>query len=109
LLNRLGKSYESKHVPETFRIIGKSHLDDGKIFTALVSDRDTLKTEVYDGSRWLELPLTPHAMAIFPSPALSKECGIAPTVHRILQNTATCRGDHMQESNRTLILAAVQS
>jgi hypothetical protein len=108
MMNRLARSYESKNVPETFRVIGKPHVDSGKIFTALVSDREELKTEVYDGNRWLELPLTPRSIAIFPSPALSKECGIAPTAHRILQRTAKRCRDNLHKPNITLIFAAAK-
>lgn len=105
MINRLVKSYEFKNVPEMFEIIGKAHLDSGKIFTALVSDREDLKTEIYDGSRWLELPLTPRSLAIFPSQAISKKLGIAPTVHRVLQKTAKRRCG-IRKPNVTLILAA---
>ena len=59
-------------------------MDGSKALTALASDRDVLRTEVYDGKEWLELPLTNDSLAILPSRKLDRGLGVPPTWHRVL-------------------------
>lgn len=73
-------------VPENTRLVGGPHVDGSKVINGLASERDTLKTEVYDGKHWWELPLTNDTLAIFPSQKIYKQLGIAPTTHRILMD-----------------------
>jgi hypothetical protein len=84
-LNSLLKKFSRKSVPETTRLIGIPHVDALKVVTALASDRNVIKTEIYDGRQWAELPLSHDSLAIFPSKQASKQLGIAPTWHRVLQ------------------------
>jgi hypothetical protein len=84
-LNSLLKDFSRKSVPEATRLIGTPHVDDLKVVTALASDRNVIKTEVYDGRHWVELPLSYDSLAIFPSRQASKQLGVAPTWHRVLQ------------------------
>jgi hypothetical protein len=96
----------SKDVPEGSRMIGRPHVDRSKFLSALASDRDTICTEVYDGHRWLELPLRRDALALLPCSKLEAALGIAPTVHRVLQLGVGENG--AKRVNATLGLAVVE-
>ncbi len=87
LLNTLNKqmiSFSNRQVPEGHRIVGDPHYDGTKIVTALLSERETLTTEIYTDKQWVELPLSTERLAIFPSQQLDPGLGIDPTFHRIL-------------------------
>lgn len=100
--------FSKKHVPENAMIIGDPHVD-AKILTTLMSDRDVLKTEVYENRRgrgWVELPLSCNSLAIFPSNLLSKKFKISPTTHRILLKKHN-DGHEICKSNVTLNLSLI--
>jgi len=104
-VNKFLRYFSRRDVPRAMRMIGDPHVDGSKIFTALTSDRDVLVTEMYDGRAWLELPLSPNTLTIFPSQQ-STPLGMIPTVHRILMKEQ----DHNSVSsspNITLSLAIV--
>jgi hypothetical protein len=104
--SRFVKAYRYSHMPQDVHIIGGPHVDGTKIFTALASDRDVLRTEIYHNRSWVELPLSTDSLAIFPSEKIDKQLGIAPTLHRVLLT----RRDHAQAPSRlnvTLSLAVV--
>lgn len=65
-------------------MIGEEHVDGTKFLTGLASERDILKTQVYIGESWVDLPLTPDSLTIFPSHKITKKFGFSPTRHRIL-------------------------
>jgi hypothetical protein len=88
------------------RIVGDPHVDSEKVLTALASDRDVLITEVYDGKRWVELPLTPDTLTILPCEKMTKY-RVAPTVHRISIKEHTLTST-LSKSNVTLGLAVVE-
>ena len=67
-----------------FSIIGAPHYDGGKIVSALLSERETLTTEIYTGQRWEALPLTSDTLAVLPSKQVAHLLDIPPTKHRIL-------------------------
>ena len=71
-----------KNPPKHTRIIGQPH-SDGRIITCLASDRDVIRTELYDGKRWVELPMTPDALYILPN-SIPSEYRVEPTFHRVL-------------------------
>lgn len=85
--NRWMTPLSYRHVPEGTSVIGGPHTDGSKIVTALLSERETLTTEVHTGQRWLDLPLTTGRLAIFPSARLDPRLSILPTLHRILIQT----------------------
>lgn len=85
--NRWMTSANNRRVPEGTTVIGGRHTDGSKIVTALLSERETLTTEVETGQRWVELPLSTDRLAIFPSARLDPRLGILPTWHRILIQT----------------------
>ena len=89
-LDWLQFGFQMRDIPEGFRIIGSAHTDGSKVLNALASDRDILRTEIYDGRHWVELQLNLNSLAIFPSNKINRDLGIEPTVHRLLmknQNT----------------------
>ncbi len=81
--------FTHQHVPEGTRIIGDPHYDVSKIVTALLSERETLTTEIHTGKQWIELPLDSERLAIFPSQQIDPHFGILPTLHRILVQNHT--------------------
>jgi hypothetical protein len=97
---------DHKNVSEGMRIVGDPHVDSEKVLTALASDRDVLITEVYDGKRWVELPLSPDTLTILPCEKMTKY-RVAPTVHRILIKDRTLTST-LSKSNATLGLAVVE-
>jgi len=66
-----------------FEVIGRPHTD-SRLFSAMCSRRDTVRTEIYDGAEWHELPAAPDTLCVFPGNGMIQEFGIEPTMHRIL-------------------------
>ena len=83
-LNRQMILFSDQQVPEGARIVGDPHYDGTKIVTALLSERETLTTEIHTGKQWVKLPLSTDRLAIFPSQQIDPGLGIHPTFHRIL-------------------------
>ncbi len=81
-INRLfgSRPYYAENRDEV--IVGPPHTDESRALTMLVSDRDVIKTEVYDGRKWAELPMTPRTLSIFPCDIYDPDLRIRPTVHR---------------------------
>jgi len=84
-------------------MIGPPHCDGGKTVTALLSERETLSTEIYTGKKWVKLPLSSDRLAIFPSAAINRSLDISPTLHRILVNKRI-PVEEPQKRNITLLL-----
>ncbi len=104
-MNNFLKKPNEQDIPADTRIIGEPHIDGEKIITALAGDRDTIRTEIYKENHWLELGMTPHALAIFPSNQMDKQLGILPTKHRVLLQTHT-NSPNTSRPNITLALTA---
>jgi len=83
-------------------IIGRPHTD-GRLITCLSSVRNSIKTEVFDGNKWLDLPLNGDSLVIFPGRGLEKY-GINPTWHRILHLRDADAKPGESKSNETCIL-----
>lgn len=69
-------------ISERTRLIGKHHFD-GRIFSALCGDRDTIRTEVFDGANWYPLPISLDTLLVFPGLG-ARRFGVRPTLHRVL-------------------------
>jgi hypothetical protein len=82
--NKWMMPFSHKYVQGDTRIIGSPHCDGSKILTAMLSERETLTTEIYTGQQWLTLPLTSDRLTIIPSLKINPHLGILPTLHRIL-------------------------
>jgi hypothetical protein len=83
-LNRWMIPFSRKCVQGGNRIIGSPHCDGSKIVSALLSERQTITTEIHTGQEWLTLPLTPDRLTIIPALEIDPHLGILPTWHRIL-------------------------
>ena len=83
-LNKWMMPFSHKHVQGDARIIGNPHIDGSKILTAMLSERETITTEIYTGQQWLTLPLKPDRLTIIPAKEINPALGIRPTLHRIL-------------------------
>jgi hypothetical protein len=104
-VNKFLRNFSRKNVPGETRLVGDPHVDGSKVFTALASDRDVLITEVYDGKDWLELPLSPDTLTIFPAKQ-SSPLGMTPTLHRILMKEPP-QISALFRPNITLVFAVV--
>ena len=103
-LNRWMIPFSHKGVQAGTRIIGSPHCDGSKILTALLSERETITTEIHTGQQWLSLPLTPDRLTIIPALKIDPHLGILPTWHRILvQENDTV--EEPAKRNTTLMLA----
>ncbi len=87
------------------RVIEGPHCD-SRLFTALCGLRENIRTEVYDGKRWEELPVGLESIAVFPGNLAQREYGLRPTVHRVLQSSGVAEGD-ARTTNVTLLLGAI--
>lgn len=110
LLDGLNKSLpgaNKREVSENSILIGEPHVDN-KILTALISDRDIIKTQVYDEKQeqWVSLPLTIDSLAFFPARLMNKKLKISPTIHRILLSKVRDR-EEVLRPNITLNLSVV--
>jgi hypothetical protein len=83
-LNKWMMPFSNRHVQGKTRLIGSPHCDGSKILTAMLSERETITTEIYAGRQWLTLPLRSDRLTIIPSLEMASNLGILPTLHRIL-------------------------
>jgi hypothetical protein len=83
-LNQWMTPFTRNFVRGDTRIVGAPHCDGSKILTALLSERETITTEIHTGQQWLPLPLTPDRLTIMPALEIDPHVGILPTWHRIL-------------------------
>ncbi|GJL78633.1 MAG: hypothetical protein NPINA01_16220 [Nitrospinaceae bacterium] len=100
-LNEVCQSSRKASIDDNAKIIGNAHTD-GRLITCLLSLRTSIKTEIFDGKKWIELPLSTGSLAIFPGRGLERY-GIQGTWHRILNLTKAPTGP-----NKTLILGLNQ-
>lgn len=104
-LQRINAHYiatdRKRSVPDGHRLIGKPHYD-GRIFSALSGDRDTIRTELFDGRNWHEVVLKPGQFLVIPGLS-ARKFGIRPTLHRVL-HTGSDR--ECRTMNVTLLLGA---
>ena len=83
-LNLLVDKDGYKQISKKSRVLNSAHVDAGKIITCVASERDVIQTQIYDGTAWVDLPLTSNALAIFPSAEIPSSTDLKPTVHRVL-------------------------
>jgi len=79
----LKRAFDDEPAPG-WTIIGAPHIDDARVLTALVGDRDIVRTEVRTGGQWVELPITVSSVAVFPGVRLRNFADCRPTLHRVL-------------------------
>jgi hypothetical protein len=85
-LNEVFRSYTRKDsIADNEEVVGISHTD-GRLITCLSSSRTSIKTEIYDGKKWREIPLVRDSLVIFPGRGMEKY-GVDPLWHRILNLT----------------------
>jgi hypothetical protein len=105
LNDRMSEANEST-LPENFKVIAPAHVDRTRYITALMGRRDNLDTQVLWDGRWVSLPITDDAMALFPSLKLSSVSDIPATSHRVLVHDLSGETDGAS-GNITLTLAVV--
>lgn len=95
--------------PKDAAAIGPPHTDGIRTLTLLAGERDTIFTEIYDGKRWHEIPLTSKSLYILPSEFLSNKIGIKPTFHRISIRNNIGVNSESSKPNVTLLLGIVDA
>ena len=92
--------------PENFQALAPPHFDRTRYITGLMGRRDNLDTQILWKDRWISLPVTADAMAIFPSSQICSVSDIPATCHRVLVHDPS--GDAGTASrNITVSLAVV--
>ncbi len=88
-------------------LVGSAHTDGIRSLSMLASDRDVIKTEVHDGTQWVELPMTTDSLAIFPGRAFDSKLGIPATLHRYtMKKNKPIHGEN--KLNLTLMLGIIK-
>ena len=105
-LNAILKNYGSDKIPDRTKIVGNDHVDGSRILTCLAGDRSVIRTQIYSGNGWLELPLSKDTLAIFPAEKFCKYFSVPGTRHRILMEEET-NLHRYSKSNITLVLGIV--
>jgi hypothetical protein len=106
-LNAMMKRFSKKNAPEGTQMIVNPHIDYDRVLTALISDRAVVGTEVFDGKNWVDLPLTPTSLAIFPSRDVGQHAGISPSLHRVyIKDQANCPVE--QKPNITISIGVIE-
>ncbi len=89
-LNNIMKPFSKKNNPKGTQCIHFPHVDTGKAITALIGERSAVSTEIYDGKKWVDLPLSSTSLACFPGKNGGQPTRVAPSMHRVLiQNQAS--------------------
>jgi hypothetical protein len=96
-------------IPDGTLLIGKAHYD-GRYFSAMSGDRSNISTEVFDGKRWHELPMSRDSLVVVPGLHAEAEFGIKPTLHRILHRVTETGGSARDATaaNVTLLFGTVK-
>jgi hypothetical protein len=106
-MNKFLQDSRKKVVSDNEKLIGEPHVDN-KIFTALISDRDIIKTQVFNEKQgqWVTLPLNTDSLAFFPARLMNEKLKISPTIHRVLLSKTHDR-EEVLRPNITLNLSVV--
>lgn len=88
-------------------VVERAHFDT-RIFTALAGQRASVRTEVFTGGRWRELPIGLDSIAVFPGSLARHRLGLEPTLHRVLYSgNAAAEPIDRRTGNVTLLIGAV--
>jgi len=88
------------------KVIERAHVDE-RYFSAILSDRATVRTEIFANGRWHRLPVGLQRLTILPGSIASRELGIAPALHRVVYS-AERRPESInpRSGNVTLLIGA---
>ena len=75
--------------PREFQVMAPPHVDRTRYMTALMGRRYNLDTQILWKDRWISLPVTGDAMAIFPSSRICSVSDITATCHRVLMHDSS--------------------
>lgn len=90
-------------IPDGTILIGKAHYD-GRYFSAMCSERSNISTEIFDGRRWYELPMSRDSLVVVPGLHAGTDFGIKPTLHRILHRLTETSGQSRDASSGNVTL-----
>ena len=63
-------------------IVGPPHVDTARYLTMLAGKRSVMTTEIFVDGTWIEIPVEPTALSIFPTTLYERTVGVPATVHR---------------------------
>jgi hypothetical protein len=106
MLNRRLSTDGEGFSPGDYQIVGCPHVDWGKYITGLIGSRHNLRTQIFWANRWVQLPVTPNMMTIFPGAKIGSINNIPPTRHRIILDRPR-DGESTAARNVTLSLSIV--
>ena len=92
--------------PKDHYVIASAHVDDTRYITGLMGLRENLDTEIRWEERWISLPVTADAIALFPSARITSLTDISATRHRVLVHDIP-DGEGTPTRNITVSLAIV--
>jgi len=92
--------------PKDHQMIASAHVDDTRYITGLMGRRQNLDTEIRWEDRWISLPVTADAIALFPSARITSLSDIPATRHRVLVHDIPEGGGTLSR-NITVSLAIV--
>lgn len=106
-LNALCARYDHHAtMPGDTQVIGKAHID-GRYFSGLSGARDAVRTEIFVGNRWVELPIGLDSIAVLPGRLAQQHFDIRPTLHRVLhENVENASASNERDLNVTLLIGA---
>ncbi|WP_169780747.1 hypothetical protein [Croceibacterium atlanticum] len=69
--------------PDARTIVERPHTD-GRYFSALCGDRQSVRTEFLYEGKWQNLPVTTDKLAIMPGDLAKRDFGLKPVLHRVI-------------------------
>ncbi|WP_395332089.1 hypothetical protein WBP06_04035 [Novosphingobium sp. BL-8H] len=107
--SRLAKRGTVNGLEEGQQLIEMPHYD-SRYFSAICGSRETIRTQVHAAGEWIDLPISPDTMAIFPGRLAKRQFGIPATLHRVIQCEALAAdrlpSEAARSHNTTLLLGA---
>ena len=88
-------------------VIERAHIDT-RYFSALCGSRDTVQTQLWTGTSWLDLPVSTDRLVVLPGEIARQRLGIAPVLHRVIyaESAPVSTQSPPREHNVTLLLGA---
>lgn len=106
---RLARRSGVNRLAEGQQLIETAHYD-SRYFSAICGSRDTIRTQVYVSGEWIDLPIAPDTLAVFPGRLARHRFGIAPTLHRVIHcepsGQDTGAAELPRNHNTTLLIGA---
>lgn len=107
LLNSVFRQSAFSSVAQDRIIVGSPHTDGTRYLSMLTGKRDMMKTEIFSQGTWVEVPVGPTTLSIFPNRPYERSAGVSATVHRYTMIRG--QSDSSQEMSNVTVLIGVIS